>query len=118
MVTRDITFAEMLQDFRRAVAQDCMGWYCERYSLGPLEIEAGTSVDLIAFVAVWLASQEKIYRQLENTPIKSVQDVAPYGYCPTCSDIVLRRERRPDGNDTCKNGHVYPSRLSQMEPSA
>lgn len=34
---------------------------------------------------------------------------AVYGHCPHCGHIGLRRERRPNGNDTCTNGHVYPS---------
>lgn len=32
-----------------------------------------------------------------------------YGYCPRCGAAGVARERRPDGNDTCKNGHIYPS---------
>lgn len=34
---------------------------------------------------------------------------APYGYCPKCGARGVRRERCIDGNDTCFNGHVYPS---------
>ncbi len=37
----------------------------------------------------------------------------PYGRCPHCDGDVKQRERRPNGNDTCENGHVYPSRLSR-----
>jgi hypothetical protein len=32
-----------------------------------------------------------------------------YGYCPTCGAEGVSRERRINGNDTCKNGCVYPS---------
>ena len=32
-----------------------------------------------------------------------------YGYCPTCNAPGISRERRPNGNDECENGHVYPS---------
>ena len=35
---------------------------------------------------------------------------APYGLCPVCGGAGLSRERRPNGNDKCVNGHVYPSR--------
>lgn len=35
---------------------------------------------------------------------------APYGYCPMCAAPGEERERRPNGNDRCKNGHTYPSR--------
>ncbi len=33
----------------------------------------------------------------------------PYGSCPHCWAPGGKRERRPNGNDTCINGHVYPS---------
>lgn len=33
-----------------------------------------------------------------------------YGFCPICGEEGVLRERRPDGNDNCKNGHVYPSK--------
>ena len=32
-----------------------------------------------------------------------------YGYCPTCGAPGVSRERRPNGDDQCTNGHVYPS---------
>jgi len=31
------------------------------------------------------------------------------GCCPHCGATCKERERRPNGNDTCENGHVYPS---------
>jgi hypothetical protein len=34
---------------------------------------------------------------------------ALYGYCPHCGLPGLSRERRPNGNDRCSQGHVYPS---------
>lgn len=39
----------------------------------------------------------------------------PYGKCPRCGAWGESRERRPNGNDTCENGHVYPSAQSIME---
>lgn len=33
-----------------------------------------------------------------------------YGYCPKCGAPSVSRERRPDGNDECENGHTYPSK--------
>lgn len=43
---------------------------------------------------------------------------APYGYCPHCKSEGRIRERHPQGNDTCREGHVYPSvkALSTREP--
>jgi hypothetical protein len=35
---------------------------------------------------------------------------APYGYCPRCGGLGRSRERRPNGNDRCENGHEYPSK--------
>jgi hypothetical protein len=40
---------------------------------------------------------------------------APYGFCPICGAPGANRERRPDGNDICRNGHTYPSRKSVGE---
>lgn len=34
---------------------------------------------------------------------------ALYGYCPECQAPGVSRERRPNGNDQCANGHTYPS---------
>lgn len=39
-----------------------------------------------------------------------------YGYCPNCGAPGERRERRPNGNDTCANGCVYPSKDAVDEP--
>jgi hypothetical protein len=33
-----------------------------------------------------------------------------YGNCPTCGAKGRMRERRPNGNDSCENGHIYPSK--------
>jgi hypothetical protein len=37
------------------------------------------------------------------------EPVAVYGYCPECGEKGVQRERRPNGNDKCANGHTYPS---------
>jgi hypothetical protein len=33
-----------------------------------------------------------------------------YGKCPICGADVVSRERRPNGNSECVNGHTFPSR--------
>lgn len=38
-----------------------------------------------------------------------------YGFCPFCGAPGVARERRPNGNDICKNNHTYPSRDSVNE---
>jgi hypothetical protein len=39
-----------------------------------------------------------------------------YGYCPVCGAEGVSRERRPDGDDKCQNGHKYPSRTALKDP--
>lgn len=39
--------------------------------------------------------------------------LSPYGYCPHCGKAGVFREARPNGNDTCEEGHVYPSRVAR-----
>jgi len=34
---------------------------------------------------------------------------AVYGYCPNCGSKGVTRERRPNGNDSCEKGCIYPS---------
>lgn len=47
----------------------------------------------------------------DTTP--SMNDTpAPYGYCPICGGLGRSRERRPNGNDRCENGHSYASNLA------
>lgn len=36
----------------------------------------------------------------------------PYGTCPKCGSPGVSRERRPNGNDKCERGHLYPSGTS------
>lgn len=44
-----------------------------------------------------------------NNPLYSHSMGAPYGLCPTCAAPGVERERRFNGNDVCRRGHVYPS---------
>lgn len=41
-----------------------------------------------------------------------------YGFCPRCGAPGKSRERRPNGNDTCERGCVYPSMSSMATPIA
>jgi hypothetical protein len=45
----------------------------------------------------------------DQTPSPSLRH---YGTCPHCGAWVVNRERRLDGNDTCENGHVFPSKAT------
>lgn len=40
------------------------------------------------------------------------QNFAPFGFCPICGEPGTIRERRPNGDDICKNKHRYPSRTA------
>jgi hypothetical protein len=40
------------------------------------------------------------------------------GYCPKCGAPGKERERRPNGNDTCERGCVYPSRDALLKPQS
>lgn len=40
----------------------------------------------------------------------------PHSFCPICLAPAKFRERWPGGNDTCKQGHVYPSAKALSEP--
>lgn len=39
-----------------------------------------------------------------------------FGYCPHCDQPSISREKRPNGNDECKNGHRYPTTASIETP--
>lgn len=39
-----------------------------------------------------------------------------YGHCPRCGAPGKSRERRPNGNDTCERGCLYPSATSTNMP--
>ena len=43
---------------------------------------------------------------------------SPLGYCPQCGQPGAMRERRPNGNDKCMMGHVYPSADATPRPTA
>lgn len=47
-------------------------------------------------------------------PRQEPQKASVYGYCPICGAPGVMRERRPNGNDTCKNRHTYPSRAAKQ----
>lgn len=38
------------------------------------------------------------------------------GYCPICGLPGVMRERRPNGNDRCAMGHIYPSATAKPDP--
>ena len=52
------------------------------------------------------------YRYSTEETIYTAIPVISYGRCPHCGGNVVTRERRLNGNDTCEDGHVYPSRSS------
>ena len=55
------------------------------------------------------------YRELTQETIYTSIPLLSYGRCPHCGGKVTLRERRINGNDTCEDGHVYPSRCSVVK---
>lgn len=53
---------------------------------------------------------KSLRQALTQRPAAQTEREAPYGYCPECGAPGVTRERRPDGDDKCSNGHRYPSR--------
>jgi hypothetical protein len=51
-------------------------------------------------------------KQILELLAQTQEPVAVYGYCPECGAKGVMRERRPNGNDKCANGHTYPSSTS------
>jgi hypothetical protein len=39
-----------------------------------------------------------------------------YGFCPVCGAPGKSRDRTPNGNDRCENGHVYSSSFALPTP--
>jgi hypothetical protein len=45
------------------------------------------------------------------------EPVGVYGHCPVCGAKGVTRERRPDGDDRCANGHTYKSIHATTPPA-
>jgi hypothetical protein len=55
-------------------------------------------------------------RQLDSGG-QTVSEDRGYGFCPHCGAPGSLRERRPNGNDHCENGHTYPSNDAKWQRS-
>ena len=86
--------------------------WCRKHLGQELEV---TSVKDEKMIDIW---DDRAHGVECNTGIKRAEAGAfkrvegnpcAYGYCPQCGARGVSRERRVDGNDTCANGHVYPS---------
>ena len=51
-------------------------------------------------------------------PPASLDEISPYGYCPTCGLPGEHRERRMNGNDRCSGGHTYATSVARRAPIA
>ena len=69
----------------------------------------------IAAIKEALAEQETVLPGGGHVP---AVPVAVYGYCPECGGVGVMRERRPNGDDKCTNGHKYPSSKALAEQPA
>ena len=66
----------------------------------------------LAAIEEALAEQETVLPGGGHVP---AVPVAVYGYCPECGGAGVMRERRPNGDDKCTNGHKYPSSKALAE---
>ena len=64
--------------------------------------------DTVQRLSALVRAQQITIDKLEAQP----EPMAVYGYCPQCGAKGVMRERRPNGNDKCANGHTYPSSTS------
>lgn len=71
--------------------------------------------EAIAAIREALAEQETVLPGGGHVP---AVPVAVYGYCPECGGAGVMRERRPNGDDKCTNGHKYPSSKALAEQPA
>jgi len=71
------------------------------------------------------AVAENLRKAIQEEALRNVQRIgqeieqepeAVYGYCPECGAKGVMRERRPDGNDKCANGHTYQSCKATQQP--
>ena len=69
----------------------------------------------LAAVEEALAEQETVLPGGGHVP---AVPVAVYGYCPECGGAGVMRERRPNGDDKCTNGHKYSSSKALAEQPA
>jgi hypothetical protein len=69
-----------------------------------MAIQAGMAEEIAAFNIPIIEAFAKLVATKERQ-----EPVAVYGYCPECGAKGVMRERRPDGNDKCANGHTYQS---------
>ena len=56
-------FARMESQFRLAVYENCLGWFCHEYNMGKIEWDAKSPLALIADVAMEI---DRLKREVEN----------------------------------------------------
>jgi hypothetical protein len=71
----------------------------------------------VAETRYWL-NQYKLIAEQAIAELESQEPAAVYGYCPECGAKGVMRERRPDGNDKCANGHTYQSCKATQPPQS
>lgn len=97
-------------------AQRLYGQYPTRQArIQGLKDDARKHMDAITAIREALAEQETVLPGGGHVP---AIPVAVYGYCPECGGAGVMRERRPNGDDKCTNGHKYPSLKALAEQPA
>jgi hypothetical protein len=73
----------------------------------------GIKIDASDIMLLAMAASQ--IEQARSAPVQ--EPVGVYGHCPVCGAKGVTRERRPDGDDRCANGHTYKS-IHATTPSA
>lgn len=79
------------------------------FDLNAEGVEGDIGIIPVAFCAVCQTGIRDFAEQTWDLAPIAPKEPAPYGYCPLCGAVGVSRERRPNGNDKCANGHTYPS---------
>jgi len=88
---------------------------------GKAVARADVDVPTLGVVKMLCPLSDALYKKIEKeileevkTKIKKskVAGESPYGFCPVCGGLGVSRESRLRGNDSCVNGHTYPSSSS------
>jgi hypothetical protein len=112
-ITVDGVTAVRITTAENIVIYDCgVGSVLRGHPLGlrgvPLNVVASMR-DRAFFDATTGHRMDKAFHERWRGHMEDFPSLPPYGYCPACGAPGKTRERRPGGNDTCENGHTYPS---------
>ena len=118
-----------IKQARSALVQSC---YCPNCEAMGKELAALKAQPAVPLTDDWIRSKCKqtwvfetakqwvrMTEEAHGITAAPVQEpVGVYGHCPVCGAKGVTRERRPDGDDRCANGHTYKSIHATTPPAA